>query len=68
MQQKNDLLNQVRHLLKQRSRYLFFGYKLPEVAGNLQLAIDSEIKKLTGLQVHKVDIIIREIDEPVEER
>lgn len=47
---------------------LFFGYKLPEVAGNLQLAIDSEIKKLTGLQVHKVDIIIREIDEPVEER
>ena len=47
---------------------LFFGYKLPEVAADLQLAIDSEIKKITGLQVHKVDVIIRELDEPVEER
>ena len=44
---------------------LYFGYKLPEVAGALQSAIEEEIKKLTGLQVANVDIIIREIDEPV---
>lgn len=46
---------------------LYFGYKLPEVASALQTAIQEEIKKLTGLQVSKVDIIIREIDEPVAE-
>ena len=47
---------------------LYFGYKLPEVARNLQLAIEEEIKKITGLQVANVDIIIREIDDPVEEK
>ncbi len=46
---------------------LFFGYKLPEVANALQSGIREEIKKLTGLDVSKVDIIIREIDEPVEQ-
>lgn len=46
---------------------LFFGYKLPEVANTLQSAIQEEIKKLTGLNVSKVDIIIREIDDPVEQ-
>ena len=47
---------------------LFFGYKLPEVAGNLQLSIEEEIKKITGLEVSNVDIVIREIDEPVEKK
>ena len=46
---------------------LFFGYKLPEVANTLQSAIREEIKKLTGLNISKVDVVIREIDEPVEE-
>lgn len=46
---------------------LFFGYKLPDVASALQTAIEEEIKKLTGLNVSKVDVIIREIDDPVVE-
>ena len=46
---------------------LYFGFKLPEVAANLQSSIESEIKKITGLQVSNVDIIIREIDEPADE-
>ena len=43
-----------------------FGYKLPEVATALQNAIENEIRNLTGLQVNRVDIIIREVEEPVE--
>ena len=46
---------------------LYFGFKLPEVAANLQSSIESEIKKITVLQVSNVDIIIREIDEPADE-
>ena len=46
---------------------LYFGYKLPQVANTLQTAIQDEIRKLTGLNVSKVDIIIRDIDEPVEQ-
>ena len=46
---------------------LIFGYKLPDVASELQTAIEEEVKKLTGLNVSKVDIIIREIDDPVVE-
>lgn len=46
---------------------LFFGYKLPDVANELQGAIQEEIGKLTGLQVSKVDVIIREIDEEPED-
>ncbi|MBE6405517.1 MAG: Asp23/Gls24 family envelope stress response protein [Lentisphaerae bacterium] len=46
---------------------LIFGYKLPDVASALQTAIEEEVKKLTGLNVSKVDIIIREIDDPVVE-
>lgn len=47
---------------------LLFGFKLPAVAAELQQAIESEIEKLTGLHVDKVDVIIREIDEPVNEK
>ena len=43
-----------------------FGYKLPAVATALQDAIENEIRKLTGLQVDRVDIVIREVEEPVE--
>ena len=45
---------------------LLFGYKLPVVAGALQEAIENEVEKLTGLQVSGVDVIIREVEEPVE--
>ena len=45
---------------------LLFGYKLPEVARALQDKIEEEIKSLTGLKVSQVDVIIRDIDEPVE--
>ncbi|MBQ7403023.1 MAG: Asp23/Gls24 family envelope stress response protein [Lentisphaeria bacterium] len=45
---------------------LLFGYKLPEVARALQDKIENEIQNLTGLKVSHVDIIIRDIDEPVE--
>jgi uncharacterized alkaline shock family protein YloU len=45
---------------------LLFGYKLPAVATALQDAIENEIRKLTGLQVNRVDIVIREVEEPVE--
>lgn len=47
---------------------LYFGYKLPEVACELQTAIQEEIRKLTGLEVRKVDVIIREIEEPKDEQ
>lgn len=47
---------------------LLFGHKLPVVAQALQQAVQKEVEELTGLKVSGVDVIIRDIDEPVEKK
>ena len=43
---------------------LVYGVSLPEVAEKVQKAVADEIIRLTGLKVAKVNIVIREIEEP----
>jgi len=47
---------------------LLYGVSLPKVAAAVQEAVAQEITRLTGLQVVKVNIIVREIEEPENEK
>lgn len=44
-----------------------YGIRLPEVAANVQSAVAAEIERLTGLAVSKVNVIVREMEEPRQE-
>ncbi len=46
---------------------LLYGYPLPQVAAAVQEALAKEIGRLTGLKVVKVNIVVREIEDPAEE-
>lgn len=46
---------------------LLYGVQLPKVAAAVQEAVAEEITKLTGLKVSKVNIIVREIEDPADE-
>ena len=43
---------------------LFYGVSLPQVAAAVQEAIATEISRLTGLKVGRVNIVVREIEDP----
>ena len=47
---------------------LVYGVSLPEVAQKVQKAVADEIIRLTGLKVAKVNIVIREIEYPDNEK
>ena len=47
---------------------LVYGVSLPEVAQKVQKAVSDEIIRLTGLKVAKVNIVIREIEYPDNEK
>ena len=42
-----------------------FGYKLPEVAENVQKGIISSIEGVTGMTVTGVNVLIQEVEEPL---
>lgn len=42
---------------------LFYGVSLPQVAAAVQEAIATEISRLTGLKVGRVNIVVREIED-----
>jgi uncharacterized alkaline shock family protein YloU len=44
-----------------------FGYKVPEVAGNVQTAIVEAVEHTTGMNVTSVNVIVQEIEELVDE-
>lgn len=44
-----------------------FGYKVPEVAGMVQTAIIESVENTTGMNVSSVNVIVQEIEDPVEE-
>lgn len=44
-----------------------FGYKVPEVAAAIQSAIIEEVENVTGMSVTAVNVIIQEIEDPIEE-
>ena len=46
---------------------LYYGVSLPQVASAVQEAISGEIARLTGLKVGRVNIVVREIEDPEEE-
>ncbi len=43
------------------------GYNVPQVAGAVQKAVIEEIEKITGMTVLKVNVVVQEIDDPVQE-
>ena len=43
---------------------LYYGVSLPQVASAVQEAISGEIARLTGLKVGRVNIVVREIEDP----
>lgn len=45
---------------------LLYGVHLPKVAAAVQEAVAKEITKLTGLKVAKINIIVREIEDPAD--
>ncbi len=46
---------------------LLYGVQLPKVAAAVQEAVAKEITKLTGLKVARINIIVREIEDPADE-
>ncbi len=46
---------------------LLYGVQLPKVAAEVQEAVAAEITRLTGLEVSRVNIVVREIEDPVED-
>lgn len=43
-----------------------FGYKVPEVASNVQTAIIEEVENVTGMNVVCVNVIVQEIEDVAE--
>ncbi len=43
---------------------VLYGEHVPTVAANIQSAIKSEVEKLTGMQITKVNVIIQELEHP----
>lgn len=43
-----------------------FGYKVPEVASNVQTAIIEEVENVTGMNVMCVNVIVQEIEDVAE--
>lgn len=43
-----------------------FGYKVPEVASQVQTAIIENVESTTGMNVTSVNVVVQEIEDPVE--
>ena len=46
---------------------LIFGYRIPDVAFQVQKAVISTVEETTGMTVTRVNVVIQEIEEPVAE-
>ncbi len=46
---------------------LKFGFKVPQVAEQVQKAVIEEIEATTGMTVTKVNVVVQEIEDPVQE-
>ena len=46
---------------------LIFGYRIPDVAFQVQKAVISTVEETTGMTVTRVNVVIQEIEEPVSE-
>ena len=42
---------------------LAYGTHIPEIAEAIQIAVIGEITKITGMQVHKVNVVIIDLEE-----
>ena len=46
---------------------LIFGYRIPDVALRVQKAVIGTVEETTGMTVTRVNVLIQEIEDPVEE-
>jgi uncharacterized alkaline shock family protein YloU len=46
---------------------LIFGYRIPDVALQVQKAVIGTVEETTGMTVTRVNVVIQEIEEPVAE-
>ncbi|MDD3116812.1 MAG: Asp23/Gls24 family envelope stress response protein [Victivallaceae bacterium] len=44
-----------------------FGFKIPQVAAQVQSVIIEDVESVTGMNVSKVNVIVQEIEDPQEE-
>lgn len=45
-----------------------FGYKVPDVAAQVQTAVIEAVENTTGMNVSSVNVIVQEIEDPVESK
>ena len=46
---------------------ILVGYNVPELAQNVQKAVIEMVEQTTGMSVTKVNVLVQDIEEPVEE-
>ena len=46
---------------------ILVGYKVPELAQNVQKAVIEMVEQTTGMSVTKVNVLVQDIEEPVDE-
>lgn len=46
---------------------ILVGYKVPEIAQNVQKAVIEMVENTTGMSVVKVNVLVQDIEDPVEE-
>lgn len=44
-----------------------FGFKIPEIAAQIQSVVIEDVEAVTGMNVSRVNVIVQEIEDPIEE-
>lgn len=63
----NVILNEDNQVSLEIKLNIIVGYRMPKVAAEVQQAVVSSIETATGMNVAKVDVLVQEVDSPVEE-